>query len=126
MKCIINEIKFVSTLALSCSLDDEYKILQYVEGIARSRHSHIVSRSGAHRATFFQDGKYFCRPGRLSGTEKLENVSSLSSGITPSVVDHPISRSSRTRGAHEFRPTTFSTLLHGTLVSINDAIWDLF
>lgn len=53
-----------SSLVLSTT---SIKILQYVEGIARSRHSHIVSRSGAHRATFFQDGKYFCRRRKIVG-----------------------------------------------------------
>jgi len=118
-------------LKLSCSLDSEYKILQRVEETARSRHSHIVSRL---EATFFQDGKYLRRPGRLSGTEKLENVSSLSSGITSFVVDHPISRSSRARSAHDFhvqlhsqwnvaRNSRFDQWRYSGLISVGTSIW---
>lgn len=50
------------------------------------------------------------RGGRLSGTERLENVSSLSSGITSFVVGlSHFPFFSRALGTHDFRTTTFST-----------------
>lgn len=121
-------MKFVSTQALLAPRQQVHiKILQRIQ---RKRLAVDILTSWAGQGSapcyIFPRWEIPSQTGKIVGNwEAWECKLTVFGNYFFSLLNRPIFRFSRARRAHDFRPTTFPTW-RGTLVSINDAIRDLF